>query len=156
MGDNFDGFQRQADGWYGGKVHFGATLKAIDKKTITPEYRIQLSPPELGSSSRLTRQYGSKNFLRVKVPRNILNKPQHGLVEFFSQHFLLCGLVYRAFYARDGSVFLVATDSSTGCGRIPSHAHPPPPSLEDYLDWHNPIYYNTAQVGNSLKVREHY
>ncbi|KAG2056931.1 hypothetical protein BDR06DRAFT_980975 [Suillus hirtellus] len=145
MGDSFDGFQRQADGWYGGKVHFGATLKAIDKKTRTPEYRIQLSPPELGSSSRLMRQYGSKNFLRVKVPRNILNKPQHGLVEFFSQHFLLCGLVYRAFYAKDGSVFLVATNYPTGCSRIPSHAHPPPPSLEDYLDWHNPIYYNTAQ-----------
>ncbi|KAG1866468.1 RNA dependent RNA polymerase-domain-containing protein [Suillus tomentosus] len=145
MGDSFDGFQRQADGWYGGKVHFGATLKAIDKKTKTPEYRIQLSPPELGSSSRLMRQYGSKNFLRVKVPRNILNKPRHGLVEFFSQHFLLCGLVYRAFYAKDGSVFLVATDYPTGCSRIPSHAHPPPPSLEDYLDWHNPIYYNTAQ-----------
>ncbi|KAG1767262.1 RNA dependent RNA polymerase-domain-containing protein [Suillus occidentalis] len=146
MGDSFDGIQRQADGWYGGKVHFGATLKAIDKKTATPEYRIQLSPPELGSSSRLARQYGSKNFLRVKVPRNILNKPQHGLVEFFSQHFLLCGLVYRAFFARDGSVFLVATNFSTGCGRIPSHAHPPPPSLKDFLDWHNPIYCNTAQT----------
>ncbi|KAG2369444.1 RNA dependent RNA polymerase-domain-containing protein [Suillus spraguei] len=146
MGDNFDGFQRHADGWYGGKVHFCATLKAVDKKTTTPEYRIQLSPPELGSSSRLTRQYGSKNFLRVKVPRHILNKPQHGLVEFFSQHFLLCGLIYRAFYARDGSVFLVATNSSTGCSRIPSHAHPPPPSLEDFLDWHNPIYHNVAQT----------
>ncbi|KAG2159731.1 RNA dependent RNA polymerase-domain-containing protein [Suillus bovinus] len=145
MGKGFDGFQRQADGWYGGKVHFGATLKAIDK-TATPEYRIQLNPPELGSSSRLTRQYGSKNFLRVKVPKNILNRPQHGLVEFFSQHFLLCGLVYRAFYARDGSIFLVATNSSTDCGRLPSHAHPPPPSLEDYLDWHNPVHYNTAQL----------
>jgi hypothetical protein len=43
----------------------------------------------------------------------------------------------------------VATNSSTGCGRIPSHAHPPPPSLEDFLDWHNPIYCNTAQVGSS-------
>ncbi|KAG2154722.1 RNA dependent RNA polymerase-domain-containing protein [Suillus clintonianus] len=146
MGDSFDGFQRQADGWYGGKVHFGATLKAIDKKTTTPEYRIQLSPPELGPSSRLARQYGSKNFLRVKVPRNILNKSQHGLVEFFSQHFLLCGLVYRAFYAKDGTVFLVATNSSTGCGRIPSHAHPTPPSLEDFLEWHNPLYYNAAQT----------
>ncbi|KAG1757697.1 RNA dependent RNA polymerase-domain-containing protein [Suillus lakei] len=146
MGDRFDGFQRQADGWYGGKVHFGATLKATDKKTTTPEYRIQLSPPELGPSSRLTRQYGSKNFLRVKVPRSILNKPQHGLVEFFSQQFLLCGLLYRAFYAKDGIVFLVATNSSTGCGRIPSHAHPRPPSLEDYLDWHNPIHHNTAQT----------
>ncbi|KAG0708740.1 RNA dependent RNA polymerase-domain-containing protein [Suillus ampliporus] len=146
MGNSFDGFQRQADGWYGGKVHFSATLKAIDKNTRTPDYRIQLNLPELGPSSRLMRQYGSKNFLRVKVPRNILNKPQHGLVEFFSQHFLLCGVVYRAFYAKDGTVFLVATNASTGCIRLPSHAHPPPPSLEDYLDWHNPVYYNTAQT----------
>ncbi|KAG1749874.1 RNA dependent RNA polymerase-domain-containing protein [Suillus paluster] len=138
MGDSFDGFQRQVDGWYGGKVHFNATLKSVDKNTRTPDYRIQLNQPELGSSSRL-------NFLRVKVPRNILNKPQHGLVEFFSQHFLLCGVVYRAFYAKDGNVFLVATNASTGC-KMPSHAHPPPPSLEDYLDWHNPLYYNTAQT----------
>jgi RNA-dependent RNA polymerase len=149
IGDHFDGFHRQDDGWYGGKVHFRATLKVINERNTTPEYRIQLMPPELGPSSRLTRRYGSKNFLRVKVPRSILNKPRHDLVEFFSQHFLLCGVVYRAFYAKDETVFLVATNASTGCSQIPTHAQPAPPPLEDFLDNHNPIYHNTAQVGSS-------
>lgn len=150
MRDNFDGFQRQEDGWYGGKVQFRATLKAIDEKNTNPHYRIQLMPPELGPSSRMTRRYGSKNFLRVKVPRIILNKPRHGLVGFFSQHFLLCGVVYRAFYAKDETVFLIATNASVpGCSRMPTHAQPAPPSFEKFLDWHNPIYHNTAQVSSS-------
>ncbi|OAX44361.1 hypothetical protein K503DRAFT_846492 [Rhizopogon vinicolor AM-OR11-026] len=151
MGENFDGFHRQADGWYGGKVNFRATLKPIEAinekdKDRTPDYRIQLMPPELGSSSRLARRYGSKNLVRVKVPRSILNKSRNGLVELFSQNFLLCGVVYQAFFAKDETVFLVATNASSGCDRIPIHAQPAPPSVEDFLDWHNPIYYNTAQT----------
>lgn len=152
MGDNFDGFNRQTDGWYGGKVHFRAVLKVVDgKNTTPPEYRIQLMFPELGSSSRMTRRYGSKNFIHVKVPRNIINKPRHRLVEFFSQHFHLCGVVYQAFYAKDETVFLIATNAPAGCNRMPIHAQPAPLSLSDFLDWHNPVYDNTAQVGSSFE-----
>jgi RNA-dependent RNA polymerase len=76
----------------------------------------------------------------------ILGKDQSALVRFFSQRFMLCGIIYRAFYAKDGTVFLIATDELSGTARLPYHAQPRPLSFLDFLNWHNPILLNSSQV----------
>ncbi|KIJ21861.1 hypothetical protein PAXINDRAFT_95343 [Paxillus involutus ATCC 200175] len=143
-----DGFHRDSDGWYGGKVHFSAALKIDDdeKRKKGSSYKIYLNKPELGPSSRLSRQFGSHAILRIRISRMILGKDQSALVRFFSQRFMLCGIIYRAFYAKDGTVFLIATDELSGTARLPYHAQPRPLSFLDFLNWHNPILLNSSQT----------
>ncbi|KIJ68575.1 hypothetical protein HYDPIDRAFT_106781 [Hydnomerulius pinastri MD-312] len=144
------GFHRQPDGWYGGKVHFSAVVKVPDgdKKGSSnlADYQICLNRPELGPSSRLSRHFGSHAILRIRIPRAILNRTQSSSVKFFSQRFLLCGIVYRAFHAKDSTVFLAATDECFGAAGLPYHARPRPPSFVEFLDWHNPILLNSSQT----------
>ncbi|KAH7915886.1 RNA dependent RNA polymerase-domain-containing protein [Hygrophoropsis aurantiaca] len=141
----FDGFHRQSDGWYGGKVQFTAVLRDDSKTNKKPCYRIQLNWPEVGPSTRFKRQFGSKNFVRVQIPKSI-NAGDNGLVTFFSQRFVICGMVYRAFYAKDNNVFLVATDElAPDMSALPQHANPRPPGFMDFLNWHNPIEENLSQ-----------
>ncbi|KAH7912600.1 RNA dependent RNA polymerase-domain-containing protein [Hygrophoropsis aurantiaca] len=148
---SFDGFHRQLDGWYGGKVQFTAKLKLqnenkTNKHTGNPQYRIQLNWPEIGPSTRFKRQFGSKNFFRVQISKTILNMSDNRLVDFFSQRFALCGLIYRAFFAKDNNVFMVATDElAPQMASLPFHADPRPPAFMDFLNWHNPIESNLSQ-----------
>lgn len=143
-------FHRHADGWYGGRVHFTASLKMhgdASKASELSNYKIILDRPELGSSSRLSRQFGSYAIVRVRVSRKAMNKVARStLITFFSQGFLLCGVIYRAFYAKDTSVFLVATNElyeTLPC--LPRHAFPPPQTFMAFLNWHNPIQLNCLQ-----------
>ncbi|KIO08385.1 hypothetical protein M404DRAFT_997314 [Pisolithus tinctorius Marx 270] len=142
-------FHRHPDGWYGGRVHFSASLKLYNyasKGSESSNYKIVLNRPELGCSTRLSRQFGSYAIIRVRVARKMMNKARSALITFFSQRFLLCGIVYRAFYAKDSSVFLGATNElleSLPC--LPLHACPPPPSFMNFLNWHNPIEVNSSQ-----------
>ncbi|KAG6336122.1 hypothetical protein ID866_2960 [Astraeus odoratus] len=141
-----DCFHRQPDGWYGGKVHFTASLKSHEGGSMGANYGIILNRPELGSSTRLSRQFGSYAILRIRIPRQLMNKGQSKLVEFFYQRFLLCGVYYRAFYAKDSSVFLIATNECDYGVRLPRHALPRPLSFTDFLNWHNPIVFNKPQT----------
>ncbi|KAF9229158.1 hypothetical protein BS17DRAFT_742893 [Gyrodon lividus] len=142
------GFRRHSDGWYGGKVHFSAALTLGDdeQRKNGSNYKIYLNKPELGPSSRLSRQFGSHAILRIRIPRTILGKNQSALVKFFSQRFMLCGMIYRAFYAKDGTVFLIVTDELYGSACLPYRAQPRPLSFLDFLNWHNPIVLNSSQT----------
>lgn len=113
------------------------------------KYKIVLNKPELGSSTRLSREFGSYAILRVRVSRQVMNKAQSTLAKFFAQRFLLCGIIYRAFYSNDTSVFLCATNEPHESPRLPRHARPPPLSFMDFLNWHNPILHNQSQVGRT-------
>ncbi|KAF9244585.1 RNA dependent RNA polymerase-domain-containing protein [Melanogaster broomeanus] len=147
--NNGDGFHRHSDGWYGGKVQFSATLKLSDDektKRSGSNYKIYLNKPELGPSSRFSRRFGSHAVLRVRISRTILGKGQYALVKFFSQRFLLCGMIYRAFYAKDGTAFLIVTDELWGTTCLPKHVQPRPLSFLEFLDWHNPILLNSSQT----------
>ncbi|EGO05196.1 hypothetical protein SERLA73DRAFT_68825 [Serpula lacrymans var. lacrymans S7.3] len=139
--------QKRHEGWYPGKVQFTAKLKAVNDKKANAEYRIVLNWPELGPSSRFTRQFASKNFIRVRIDKSIINTKDNRLLEFFSKRFVLSGLVFRAFFAKDMNVFLVATDETAPglVTSLPKHAIPYPVSFSEFLDWHNPIMLNAKQ-----------
>ncbi|KAI6047736.1 RNA dependent RNA polymerase-domain-containing protein [Pisolithus marmoratus] len=147
--NSLERFHRHSDGWYGGRVHFTALLKSYNnasKSVESSNYKIILNRAELGPSTRLSRQFGSYAIIRIRISRKVMNKARSALITFFSQRFLLCGIVYRAFYAKDSSVFLGATNElfeSLPC--LPRHAYPPPPSFMEFLDWHNPIQLNSSQ-----------
>lgn len=140
--NSLEHFHRHSDGWYGGRVHFTASLKLhgnVSKCSELSNYKIVLDRPELGSSMRLSRQFSSYAIIRVRVSRKVINKARSTLITFFSQRFLLCGVIYRVFYAKDSSIFLGATNELfESLPSLPRHARPPPPTFMDFLNWHNP------------------
>ena len=127
-----------------------------ESSTGFAKYKVILETPELATSCRFTRRFGSTSILRIKIPEFFLNNPNSGLIDFFSRPFILNGLVFRAFYAKDDHVFLVKTNE------IFKHlqVHPPEKSSPtcglpflELLDWHNPLESNTNQVSNIVNGR---
>lgn len=134
--------QGPSPGWYGGKVAFRAR---VNRKTAGESFQLTLENIELGPSSNCTRRFGSKNFIRVKVPKNLWKSSSRELLEFFAKPFLIADYVYRAFFARDQIVFLLRTDETL------FEDYPPRSSVGinfvTFWEICNPLRLNTDQVG---------
>lgn len=83
---------------YHGKVQFSAKLSF--KKDRNGELRLVLDQPELGSSSRFTRRFGSDWLIRIRIHKDLVNSKSVNLREYFMKPFIFFDRVYRAFYAR--------------------------------------------------------
>lgn len=132
--------------WYGGKVQFSGRLKISPTKT--PQYIIVLDPPELGASSRFKRRFGSRSVLTIKLPSTVFDNID-GLTKFFLQPFVLLGRVFRSFYAKDNNIFMIQTNELVRDDKVafPSDENPDGPlSLLGFLNWHNPLKFNSKQV----------
>jgi hypothetical protein len=140
------GFSIPNSDWYGGKVEFRAKLKEVEPNCKKPQYKVALEQPELGHSTRFSRRFGSKSFLKIKIAKQILNRKSHHLVEFFTRPFILCGHVFRGFTSKDNNVFLVRTNEVFDGVRISTPPQSPCLSLVEFLEWHNPLRYNVNQV----------
>lgn len=137
------GFSSENPDWYGGKVHFRAKLMEQGRAG----FRVLLERAELGPSCRFARRFGSTAFLRVKIPMSVFNKPDNGLVDFFSRPFILNGRVFRAFFAKDDNVFLFRTNEIfRGSEICPHSVCMRGLSLLDFLNWHNPLGFNRNQA----------
>jgi RNA-dependent RNA polymerase len=143
------GFNPDFPGWHGGKVHFCARLKNIGTAKL-PQYKFILERAALGPSCLFTRRFMSERFLTIKVPKQILNNPNNGLLELFLRPFVLTGRVFRAFYAKDENVFMIETDEIVDGVTISTSRRPASPmgpcSLQAFLSWHNPLELNKNQV----------
>lgn len=64
------------DDWYGGKIAFIARLRQEErvenKSKNVPQYRLELDTPELSASTRFMRRWGSRRFLRVRIPESTI------------------------------------------------------------------------------------
>lgn len=151
------------DGDYGGKVHFTARLKFSE----SGNHRIELNRPFLGTSCRFSRRFGSHSFVRIRIDKDTIFRSDHHLVKYFQRPFIIGGWVFRAFYSKEYNVFLFKTNEVVHT--IPSgSASPGQPglcirgphktgsgstvglSLLEFLQWHNDISLNSAQVCNRL------
>ncbi|KAI0089888.1 RNA dependent RNA polymerase-domain-containing protein [Irpex rosettiformis] len=144
-------FQDRSEGWYGGKVHFTAKLV----RNLS-DYSLVLEQPYLGSSNRFTRRFGSKRFIRVKLSDDLFYGNHQRTIQFFKRPFVVFTRVFRAFFAKDHSVFLVQTDEIPVPGLTrelytirasPTRAVPSFYDLAflDFVNWHNPPGLNTGQ-----------
>ncbi|KAJ7068354.1 RNA dependent RNA polymerase-domain-containing protein [Mycena amicta] len=127
----------ETEGWFGGKAHF--------KGNIQSGYKIALKPPELGTSSRFARRFGSGRFLTLSITKQLLNQGEK-LIDFLRRPFILAGLVFRAFDAKDGNVFLISTNEIVEGSRINPHRTISGLfSLSDFWDWHNRLVLDEKQ-----------
>lgn len=134
------GADEQARGWYGGKVTFRGSLVVLDG---TP--RIKLEEPELGPSRNLTRRFGSRNVFRLRLPKAD-SRWDNLVFDFVCRPLLLCDRVYRAFYAKDMTVFFISTSETVFDRRLwPAGGAGVMPFL-DFIRWANPPELNGDQV----------
>lgn len=142
--------------WYGGKVHFCAKLKQQDSA-----FSLELEPPYLGSSNRFTRRFGSKRVIRVRLEHQLKNSPASSaqLLNYVKQPFVIFGRVFRAYYTKEGRVFLVQTNEAvqhtgdTLTFRSLKGGNPlMDMSLLDFLKWHNPLESNSSQVSYDCSI----
>ncbi|KAF9008990.1 RNA dependent RNA polymerase-domain-containing protein [Cyathus striatus] len=113
------GVNAEVQGWYGGRVHFRAVLRDQEDKTAKRlQLKLVLERAELGTSYRFARQFGSKSFIKLKLKLSRNNKYSSELFDYLVKPFVICGGVFRAFFAKDANIFLVKTneiyDSSSG------------------------------------------
>lgn len=113
----------------------------MDKK-----FKVTLNKPYLGFSNRFTRRFGSMRFMRVKCHPDLVFKRGKDLISFFKRPFVVMTRVFRAFYAKDHNVFLVATNETFSGHEILHSPKLSESSLEDFLTWHNDIRLNESQV----------
>lgn len=116
----------------------------LHRKGSNP-YKIILDRCTLGPSCRFARRFGSKSFLRIKIPAPILHNPNNELNSFFSKPFVFWGRIFRAFYAKDDTVFLFLTNELMEDLQIVPGVFPGL-SLFQFAEWHNPLSTNVGQV----------
>ncbi|KZT06039.1 uncharacterized protein LAESUDRAFT_680055 [Laetiporus sulphureus 93-53] len=143
--------------WYGGKVHFIATLHLDGKdQQLGPRFTFSLDPPRLGSSCRFTRRFGSYQFIRVNIPQEIYTKLQNlrctedELVDFFTRPIVIHSWVFRAVTAKEGTVFLFRTSERWDGREIVTNGSRSDSvrelSLPQFLSWHNDPSANQEQT----------
>ncbi|KAI0315577.1 RNA dependent RNA polymerase-domain-containing protein [Amylostereum chailletii] len=133
--------------WYGGQVQFAAKLTLV-AKSKPPKLQLSLLPPELGSSSRFTRRFGSDFLIRVRVHKDIFRNVEsvNHLEDLLLRPFVLCGRVYRFFYAnKERTAFLMATNETyPRVLAAPELARRL--SFLQFMEWHNPMAKNCNQT----------
>lgn len=101
------------------------------------------------------RRWGSYNFMRIRIQRDDLMNRGDGIHEFLQRPFVIMGAVYRSWYSKDGSAFLVRTNDTVRGVEDSLTVVPAPPgtshtenglALKEFIDWHNPLQFNDEQV----------
>lgn len=153
----------ERDYWYGGKVHFTAKLKG-ELEGNKRRLFLELERLALGPSTRCSRRWGSASLLRVIVNVKSISKElykgkpkrvaEQAIAEFFSRPFVLMGRVYRAYFAKENTTFLIATNERVKSGKdgveVFNSSDGMNTSLEGFLDWFNPLPHNKEQVCASM------
>ena len=138
-------WQGQAN-WYGGHIQQIARLEQTNG-----EFRLSLAKMEMRKSHRFARFLGSRRLLQISVPTSLMYERGDTLRDFFRQRFVLCGRVFVVLGAKDNKAFLMECpeDYERYCS-VPGDERRI--SLEDFINWHNPLSMNGNQVCQSLCV----
>lgn len=129
---------------YGGQVHFRGILGHC--KT-SGKFTVDLEEATIGPSYLFSRRFGSKSFFRIKLGKSAKVVP--GLCfDYLRNPFVICGRVFRAFYAKDDTVFLFKTNEIwlSEDVIIPGPKGGDGMSFEEFINWFNPMDLNRAQV----------
>ena len=119
--DRLAGLGFSSDLRYGGQIIFGGRLFAADKPDLPGQHKfiIKLDPPRMGPSCRFTRRFGSERFLRIKLDPKLARDIEGSLIrkrktsvrddlnEFLQHPFLLLGRIYRPFFVKDSTIWML-------------------------------------------------
>ncbi|EJU04097.1 hypothetical protein DACRYDRAFT_14289 [Dacryopinax primogenitus] len=135
-------FSQSSDVFHG-KIRFGISVTWTGRDT-----QLKLDPLEIDRFTRLTRRFGSRRLIRMK---NVSSYPPNEFMKnFFLQKFVFMGRVYRSFFVKENTVFLIETNE-THCGTKARDRFRL--SLWEFVNWHNPLYCNQQQIMTKWAAR---
>ncbi|KDQ11268.1 hypothetical protein BOTBODRAFT_177510 [Botryobasidium botryosum FD-172 SS1] len=131
-----------SESWYGGKIQQVGQLREVNG-----QYNIQLDKLKLGRSNRFTRFYGSRRIMSIKINSSLPSTLRGGkLVDFFLKGFVILGRVFRAFFAKEQSVYLMETNEFYERALRSDSLENRRLSLDEFISWHNCIKRNNNQT----------
>ncbi|OBZ68489.1 putative RNA-dependent RNA polymerase SHL2 [Grifola frondosa] len=137
--------------WYGGKIQQIVRLVEAEKGSSRP-YRLFLEKMQKRKSNRFARFLGSRRVLQISIPKKLLHENIEALRSFLAQNFILCGRVFVAIGAKDGKVYLmeINQDHERKADTVGDQFRM---SLEEFVDWHNPLSLNSKQPSTKWATR---
>ncbi|KAJ3874138.1 RNA dependent RNA polymerase-domain-containing protein [Lentinula edodes] len=135
------GNNEEYPGWWAGNIIFVGKLEETGEKIV-------LEKATLGPSNKIQRRFGSACILRVKIPSKRFYAKQNDLVLFFKRPVVIWNHVFRAFFAKDNTVFLFKTNEILLDKQISLNPSPHADdglSLYEFIKWLNPLEYNSHQ-----------
>ncbi|KAJ3926978.1 MAG: RNA dependent RNA polymerase-domain-containing protein [Lentinula lateritia] len=135
------GNNEEYPGWWAGTIIFVGKLEETGEKIV-------LEKITLGPSNKIQRRFGSACILRVKIPSKRFFTKQNDLVLFFKRPVVIWNHVFRAFFAKDNTVFLFKTNEIFFDKQISLNSSPNADdglSLYEFIKWLNPLEHNSRQ-----------
>ena len=133
---------------HGGKVDFILRLEEAPNNTFS----ISVDKATRAQSNKIKRRFGSTSLLRCKVPDKLINRKGQQVIQFFERPIVIFCCVFRAFYAKDDSVFLFKTNEVFCNGHVKVDPTSQAWSLLTFLDWVNSLEWNQGQVRTHSKL----
>lgn len=129
------------DGWYGGRIQQVGRLVLVHNR-----FSIQLEKPEIRRSHRFSRFLGSRRILQVRMDDLLYKHGEEVRLLLSSSKFILCGRVFLPFHAKEGSMYLIETNQDFQRVASDQDGDHLRISLNDFVEWHNPLDSNSGQV----------
>ncbi|KAL0572257.1 hypothetical protein V5O48_009703 [Marasmius crinis-equi] len=123
--------------YFGGKVDFIARLD--------DDFRVSLDKATRAQSNKTKRRFGSTSLIRCKVSDKLINRKGPQVIQFFQRPIVLFNWVFRAFYAKDDSVFLFRTNEMFSDDRVKVNPDSEGLSFLEFIDWLNSLEWNQNQ-----------
>ncbi|KAK1223266.1 hypothetical protein PQX77_013854 [Marasmius sp. AFHP31] len=139
--EGFSADEESASCYFGGKVDFIIRLEEASDHT----FRIFLDKATRAQSNKIKRRFGSTSLLRCKIPEQLINKKGQQIIKFLERPVVIFNWVFRAFYAKDDSVFFFRTNETLRDGFIQVDPTSQGLPLLDLLDWANSLEWNQGQ-----------
>ncbi|KAF5390021.1 hypothetical protein D9757_003814 [Collybiopsis confluens] len=125
--------------WWAGKIDFRAKLEETGDCIV-------LDKTTLGPSNKIKRRFGSHSIIRVKVNSKRFYAKNSDLVDYFKRPFIIWNYVFRAFFAKDNTVFLFRTNEAFRSGSLVTPVNDSAQlSLLKFIKWMIPFEDNGTQ-----------
>ncbi|KAH7338887.1 RNA dependent RNA polymerase-domain-containing protein [Rhizoctonia solani] len=129
--------------------YFGGKVDQILRLSVhtSGRFEFRLQPPAVSTSCRFRRYLGSRRLVEVRFSEKEPRLQPQALRNFMIDNALVInGRVFRAFYARKNTVYLVETNEDLDREEDDLIGDQYRQSLRDFIEWHNPLYANPSQA----------
>ncbi|KAJ1302702.1 hypothetical protein OPQ81_003017 [Rhizoctonia solani] len=129
--------------------YFGGKIDQILRLSVNSSGRFEfrLQPPAVSTSCRFRRYLGSRRLVEVRFSEKEPRLRREILRRFMTNNALVVnGRVFRAFYARPTTVYLVETNEALDRQEDELIGDQYRQSLRGFIEWHNPPYANPSQT----------
>ncbi|CAE7232722.1 unnamed protein product [Rhizoctonia solani] len=129
--------------------YFGGKIDQVLRLSVNSSGRFEfrLQPPAVSTSCRFRRYLGSRRLVEVRFSDKEPRLHAQTLRNYMIDHALIInGRVFRAFYARKNTVYLVETNEGLDREEDDLIGDQYRQSLRAFIEWHNPLYASPAQA----------